>query len=335
MSESRWMERPLEQERMRLARITRVERDERMKRLDDVAMSDDDILYRVYTMQDAFSESKEERERFIKIAESFLTVEGVEQVLALFLFEHGQAYPLRVALRTASPYLPYGLAVKLEEAASMLGRQTEPDKEARSDESFLTRKSVGKSEAEWINVFQTGTYEQQFEQLRGLTLEKALELRRYLCTSYAIGEDVRQQSLIVLHTLLSQLMTDDSCFPLTLRIERLQLDVTFDSAEQLRRRLEQQQAQLLEVQEVLFSLRRLDPFRALLMLSWHQMLHLNQEVDLFDMDPVEMIETLDALAGMTFERDVPEKELGALARDLYDSAHQMLEEGKAYEKTAI
>lgn len=335
MKESRWMERPLEDERTRLAFMTKAERDEQVRRLNDRTMSEEEVLYTLYTIQDAFSRNEEERERFVKVAGSFLTVEGVEQVLALFLFDQGQSYPLYLALRTASPYLPYGLAVKLDEAATVLARQTMQHTRSSSEESLLTPETVGQSEVDWVTLFRTGTYEQQFGKLRGLILDDTPELKTYFCTSYAVGRDVAHQSLVVMHTVLRQLVTDESCFPLRMRIERLHIDVTFESARQLNVLLTKQQGQLEARQDLLFSLKHLDPFRGLLILSWHQMLHLEQSIDLFEPNPAETIEALDELAGLTFEQEKPEKNLGLLASTLYDSTHQMLEEGKAYEKTAI
>ncbi|WP_029331087.1 hypothetical protein [Exiguobacterium oxidotolerans] len=335
MNESRWMERPLEDERTRLAFMTKAERDEQIRRLNDRTMNEDEVLYTLYTIQDAFSRNEEERERFVKLAGSFLTVEGVEQVLALFLFEQGQSYPLYLALRTASPYLPYGLAVKLDEAATVLARQTTQHTRTAAEESILTPETVGQTDVDWLTLFRTGTYEQQFAKLRGVILDDIPELKNYFCTSYAVGRDVTHQSLIVMHTVLGQLVADDACFPLRMCIERLQIDVTFDSALQLNALLTKQQEQLEARQDLLFSLKHLDPFRALLILSWHQMLHPVQAVDLFEPSPGEVIDALDELTGLTFEQREPRKHLGRLARMLYDSAHRMLEEGKSYEKTAI
>ncbi|WP_393965954.1 hypothetical protein [Exiguobacterium sp. S22-S28] len=335
VGQSRWMEQPLMDEQKRLAALSQAELNVLLNQLQTMT-SEDDILYLLYTIQGAFLAREDGIEVYSSIVDPFLGLDGVEQVLAIFMYEKGERYAFDLALRTASPYLPYGLALKLEEVTVSRSRTTR-NAQHTDDASYLQweeKPAATLTEQEWIELYRTGTLNEQFRFLAQTDLRVHPILMHYIVNDYLTGRDVRNPSALVIHRLLPQLTDSAHVFPIDVSIQSLDVHVLFHRPEQLELYLAKQATQLHRFADSAFDLKRMDPFKALLIMTWYQIVYLEETVEQ-DESADEWLHAVEELADFDFSSVVPPESLSEQAQKIYRAVHLVLPEGKLYEQALL
>lgn len=334
-SQSRWMEQPLSDERKRLARLSQDELATELERLKSLE-TEEDILYVLYTIQEAFLTNDQEVEAYLQVVNPFLEVDGVEQLIALFMYEKGERYSYDLALRTASPYLPYGLALKLDEMTQSLSRkkgnigQTDDSSYVKVREQSHLRLVPG----DRVDCYRLGTMDEQFRLIGQFDLQADPSFVRYLIEDYFTGEDVNEQSALVIQTLLPQLPADRALFPVRIRIPSIGLDHEFESPEQLERHVTRQALELQSFSNETFRLKRMDPFKALLFMNWYQIVFPTEVLEQGDRWQ-EWVDAVEELAESDFTSETPPPDLSGQAQKIYQAVHFLLPEGKQYEQALL
>ncbi len=324
METSRWMEHELEAERARVLRLPAAEQERLVKELETDQLTGENVLYRLYVIQPFLLH---DRERYETVAERFLEVEGVEQVLALFLYELGERYPMKLALRSASPYLPYGLALRLDEIKQRMTvreQKTTPVQKRNAAHGTVT------SETELMHVLRHGSWVEQMRHLAGVQFEKTPALTEYITHKYLRAQDTEHQSLLVIDQLIGG-MIEYLSYPTDIHVPHLDIHWMIASRQDLEEvRFTHQQEQQ-ELLASMHTLERMDPFRALLVLRSDQLIHL-EERERIGSDMEKWLAACEELAGLTFEREEPERALSPLAKRLYQGVHILYPEVIAFEQ---
>lgn len=324
METSRWMEHELEAERARILRLPAAEQERLVKELETDQLTGENVLYRLYVIQPFLLH---DRERYETVAERFLEVEGVEQVLALFLYELGERYPMKLALRSASPYLPYGLALRLDEIKQRMTvreQKTTPVQKRNAAHGTVT------SETELMHVLRHGSWVEQMRHLAGVQFEKTPALTEYITHKYLRAQDTEHQSLLVIDQLIGS-MIEYLSYPTDIHVPHLDIHWMIASRQDLEEvRFTHQQEQQ-ELLASMHTLERMDPFRALLVLRSDQLIHL-EERERIGSDMEKWLAACEELAGLTFEREEPERALSPLAKRLYQGVHILYPEVIAFEQ---
>jgi len=324
METSRWMEHELEAERARVIRLPEAEQERLVKELETDQLTGEDVLYRLYVIQPFLLH---DRERYETVAERFLEVEGVEQVLALFLYELGERYPMKLALRSASPYLPYGLALRLDEIKQRMTvreQKTKPVQKRNAAHGTVT------SETELMHVLRHGSWVEQMRHLTGMEFERTPALTEYITHKYLRAQDTEHQSLLVIDQLIGS-MIEYLSYPTDIHVPHLDIHWMISSRQDLEevRFTHQQEQQALLAS--MHTLERMDPFRALLVLRSDQLIHL-EERERIGSDMEKWLLACDELAGLSFEKEEPECALSPLAKRLYQGVHILYPEVIAFEQ---
>ncbi|WP_394679214.1 hypothetical protein [uncultured Exiguobacterium sp.] len=324
METSRWMEHELEAERARVLRLPEAEQERLVKELETDQLTGEDVLYRLYVIQPFLVH---DRERYETVAERFLEVEGVEQVLALFLYELGERYPMKLALRSASPYLPYGLALRLDEIKQRMTvreQKTKPVQKRNAAHGTVT------SEMELMHVLRHGSWVEQMRHLTGMEFERTPALTEYITHKYLRAQDTEHQSLLVIDQLIGS-MIEYLSYPTDIHVPHLDIHWMISSRQDLEevRFTHQQEQQALLAS--MHTLERMDPFRALLVLRSDQLIHL-EERKAIGSDMEKWLLACDELAGLSFEKEEPERALSPLAKRLYQGVHILYPEVIAFEQ---
>ncbi|WP_214720547.1 hypothetical protein [Exiguobacterium sp. s192] len=335
VGQSRWMEQPLIDEQKRLAALSEAELNLRLNQLQTMT-SEDDILYLLYTIQEAFLAREDGIEAYLAIVDPFLGLDGVEQVLAIFMYEKGERYAFDLALRTASPYLPYGLALKLEEVAASRSR-TARNVQQTDDASYLQleeKPAVTLTEQDWITLYRFGTLEEQVRFLAQTDLRVHPELMHYIVHDYLTGRDVKHPSALVIQRLLPQLTESAHVYPIEVSIQSLDVHMLFHRPEQLESCLTQQAIQLQRLADAAFDLERMDPFKALLLMNWYQIVYLEETMEQGEVVD-EWLGAVEELADLDFLSEAPPESLSPQAQKIYRAVHLVLPEGKLYEQALL
>ena len=324
METSRWMEHELEAERARVFRLPAFEQEQLIVELEKDQLTGEDVLHRLYVIQPLLLN---DRERFETVAERFLEVEGVEQVLALFLYELGERYPMKLALRSASPYLPYGLALRLDEIKQQMSVREQ--KTSTVQTSNRTQRPVAPG-TELMHVLRQGSWVEQMRYLTGAEFERTPALMEYITDKYLHAQETAHQSLLVIDQLLGSVL-DHLTYPTTIQVPHVDVDWTISSRQDLEEVLlaHQQEQQVLLAS--MHMLQRMDPFRALLVLRSDQLIHLEERA-LIGSDMENWFSACEELAGLTFEKEDPERILSPLAQQLYRASHILYPEVIAFEQ---
>lgn len=323
MGTSRWMEHELEVERARILRLPASKQEQLIMELETDQLTGEDVLHRLYVIQPLLMH---DRERFETVAERFLEVEGVEQVLALFLYEIGERYPMKLALRSASPYLPYGLALRLDEIKQQM--RVREQKPAVQNNPVAQREVT--SATELMHVLRHGSWVEQMRHLIGIEFERTSELIAYITQKYLQAQETEHQSLLVIDQLLGSVL-DHVSYPISIHVPHLAVDWTISSREELEEILMVHQQEQQALLASMHTLERMDPFRALLVLRSDQLIHL-EERERIGSDMEKWLAACEELAGLTFEREKPERILSPLAKRLYRAAHILYPEVIAFEQ---
>ena len=324
MGTSRWMEHELEVERARILRLPASKQEQLIMELETDQLTGEDVLHRLYVIQPLLMH---DRERFETVAERFLEVEGVEQVLALFLYELGERYPMKLALRSASPYLPYGLALRLDEIKQRMTvreQKTKPVQKRNAAHGTVT------SETELMHVLRHGSWVEQMRHLTGMEFERTPALTEYITHKYLRAQDTEHQSLLVIDQLIGS-MIEYLSYPTDIHVPHLDIHWMISSRQDLEevRFTHQQEQQALLAS--MHTLERMDPFRALLVLRSDQLIHL-EERERIGSDMEKWLLACDELAGLSFEKEEPERALSPLAKRLYQGVHILYPEVIAFEQ---
>ncbi|WP_026827786.1 hypothetical protein [Exiguobacterium artemiae] len=334
-SQSRWMEQPLEDERKRLARLSQDELTAELGQL-KILETEEDILYMLYTIQEAFMKTEQGVEAYLQVTEPFLDVDGVEQLIALFMYEKGEWYSFNVALRTASPYLPYGLALKLDEMAQSLSRK-KGDARQTDDSSYVKIRETSPLQldaGDWVEFYRLGTIAEQFRLIGQLDLQTNPSFVHYIVQDYFTGEDVKEQSALVIQTWLPQLPKDRNLFPLRISIPSIRVEHVFENLDQLERHVTRQALELQSFSDETFKLRRMDPFKALLFMSWYQIVFPKETLEGED-GWQKWLDAVDELTELDFSSETPPSGLSEQAKRIYQAVYFVLPEGKQYEQALL
>ncbi|QNR21727.1 hypothetical protein HNY42_12525 [Exiguobacterium sp. Helios] len=334
-SQSRWMEQPLEDERKRLARLSQDELAAELVQLEDWK-TEEDVLYVLYTIQEAFLTTEHGVEAYLQVADPFLDVDGVEQLIALFMYEKGERYSFNVALRTASPYLPYGLALKLDEMAQSLSRKKGNARQT-DDSSYVKIRETSPmhaDEGEWVELYRLGTMEEQFRSIGQIDLRTNPSFVHYIVHDYLTGEDVKEQSVLVIQALLPQLPQNVDLFPVQIYIPSIRVEHVFEDPDQLNRHVARQAMELQAFSDETFKLKRMDPFKALLFMNWYQIVFPNETLKGGD-GWQKWLDAVDELTELDFISESPPSDLSEQAEKIYQAVHFVLPEGKQYEQALL
>lgn len=335
MHQSRWMEQPLAIEQKRLAALNRQELAIEVGRLSELA-SEDDVLYLLYTIQEAYLAMEDGTESYSAVVEPYLRLDGVEQVMAIFMYERGERYSFDLALRTSSPYLPYGLSLKLEEVAQFR-KKTLRAKQQTDDSAYLQlegKPSGDLTEEEWIELYRHGTIVEQMRGVGQTSLVNHPSLAKYIASDYLTGRDVQHQSVLVSHLLLGQIPRDERLYPLYVENEAFDIWMAFDHAEQLEVYMKTQTDQLQRFADAAFALERMDPFKAILFMNWYQILFPDERID--RSEPLDdWLDAIEELAELDFVSKMPPGGLGQQAQKIYRAVHLLLPEGTMYEQALL
>ncbi|KOP29898.1 hypothetical protein ADM98_13730 [Exiguobacterium sp. BMC-KP] len=324
MGTSRWMEHELEAAQARILRLTASEQEQLIVELETDQLTGEDVLYRLYIIQPLLLN---DRERFETVAERFLNVEGVEQVLALFLYELGERYPMKLALRSASPYLPYGLALRLDEIKQQMSVRKQ--KSSTVQTSNMTQCPVAPG-TELMHVLRHGNWVEQMRCLTGAEFERTPSLMEYITDKYFHAQETAHQSLLVIDQLLGSVL-DHLTYPTMIQVPHLDVDWTISSRQDLEEVLLAHQQEQQALLESIHMLQRMDPFRALLVLRSDQLVHL-EERELIGSDMENWFSACEELAGLTFETEDAGRVLSPLAQQLYRASHILYPEVIAFEQ---
>ncbi|MGX9806983.1 hypothetical protein ACV3PA_07105 [Exiguobacterium acetylicum] len=324
MGTSRWMEHELEAAQARILRLTASEQEQLIVELETDQLTGEDVLYRLYIIQPLLLN---DRERFETVAERFLDVEGVEQVLALFLYELGERYPMKLALRSASPYLPYGLALRLDEIKQQMSVRKQ--KSSTVQTSNMTQCPVAPG-TELMHVLRHGNWVEQMRCLTGAEFERTPSLMEYITDKYFHAQETAHQSLLVIDQLLGSVL-DHLTYPTMIQVPHLDVDWTISSRQDLEEVLLAHQQEQQALLASMHMLQRMDPFRALLVLRSDQLVHL-EERELIGSDMENWFSACEELAGLTFETEDAGRVLSPLAQQLYRASHILYPEVIAFEQ---
>lgn len=324
METSRWMEHELEAERARVLRLPAAEQERLVKELETDQLTGEDVLYRLYVIQPFLLH---DRERYETVAERFLEVEGVEQVLALFLYELGERYPMKLALRSASPYLPYGLALRLDEIKQ---RMTVREQKTTPVQKNNVTQSAVTSGTALIHVLQHGSWVEQMRHLAGAEFERTPALFDYITHKYLRAQDTEHQSLLVIDQLLGSVIEHLS-YPADIYVPHLDVHWTISTRQDLEEVLIAHQQEQQALLASMHTLEKMDPFRALLVLRSDQLIHL-EEREAIGSDMEKWLLACEELAGLSFEKEEPERDLSPLAKRLYQGVHILYPEVIAFEQ---
>jgi len=329
------MEQPLEDERKRLARLSQDELAAELVQLEDWK-TEEDVLYVLYTIQEAFLTTEHGVEAYLQVADPFLDVDGVEQLIALFMYEKGERYSFNVALRTASPYLPYGLALKLDEMAQSLSRKKGNARQT-DDSSYVKIRETSPlhaDEGDWVELYRLGTMEEQFRSIGQIDVRTNPSFVHYIVDDYFTGEDVKEQSVLVIQAFLPQLPQHVDLFPVRISIPSIRVEYVFENPDQLDRHVARQAMELQAFSEETFKLKRMDPFKALLFMNWYQIVFPKETLE-GDDGWQKWLEAVDELAELDFISETPPSDLSEQAEKIYQAVHFVLPEGKQYEQALL
>ncbi|WP_426272194.1 hypothetical protein [Exiguobacterium sp. R-17] len=324
MGTSRWMEHELEAERVRILRLPASEQERLVQELETDQLTGEDVLYRLYVIQPLLLH---DRERYETVAERFLEVEGVEQVLALFLYELGERYPMKLALRSASPYLPYGLALRLDEIKQ---RMTVREQKTTPVQKNNTTQSAVTSGTALMHVLQHGSWVEQMRHLAGAEFERTPALFDYITHRYLRAQDTEHQSLLVIDQLLGSVIEHLS-YPADIYVPHLNVHWTISTRQDLEEVLIAHQQEQQALLASMHTFEKMDPFRALLVLRSDQLIHL-EEREAIGSDMEKWLLACEELAGLSFEKEEPERVLSPLAKRLYQGVHILYPEVIAFEQ---
>lgn len=324
MEKSRWMEHELEAERARVFRLPASEQEQLILELETDQLTGEDVLHRLYVIQPLLMH---DRERFETVAERFLEVEGVEQVLALFLYELGERYPMKLALRSASPYLPYGLALRLDEIKQQMSVREQKVSSVQNNNA--PQRSVTSGTA-LMHVLRQGSWIEQMRYLTGAEFEQTPALMKYITDKYLHAQETAHQSLLVIDQLLGSVL-DHVTYPTTIQVPHVDVYWTISSRQDLEELLLAHQQEQQTLLASMHMLQRMDPFRALLVLRSDQLIHLGER-ELIGSDMENWFSACEELAGLTFEKEEAGRVLSPLAKRLYRAAHILYPEVIAFEQ---
>ncbi|UKS55264.1 hypothetical protein [Exiguobacterium acetylicum] len=324
METSRWMEHELAAERARVVRLPASEQEQLIVELETNQLTGEDVLHRLYVIQPLLLN---DRERFETVAERFLEIEGVEQVLALFLYELGERYPMKLALRSASPYLPYGLALRLDEIKQQMSVREQKTSTVQTNNR--TQRPVAPG-IELMHVLRHGSWVEQMRYLTGAELERTPALMEYITDQYLHAQETAHQSLLVIDQLLGSVL-DHLTYPAIIQVPHVDVYWTISSRQDLEEVLLAHQQEQQALLASMHMLQRMDPFRALLVLRSDQLIHL-EERELIGSDMENWFSACEELAGLTFETEDPERILSPLAQRLYRASHILYPEVIAFEQ---
>jgi len=298
--------------------------------------TEEDVLYVLYTIQEAFLTTEHGVEAYLQVADPFLDVDGVEQLIALFMYEKGERYSFNMALRTASPYLPYGLALKLDEMAQSLSRKKGNARQT-DDSSYVKIRETSPldaDEGDWVELYRLGTMEEQFRSIGQIDVRTNPSFVHYIVHDYFTGEDVKEQSVLVIQAFLPQLPQHVDLFPVRISIPSIRVEYVFENPDQLDRHVARQAMELQAFSEETFKLKRMDPFKALLFMNWYQIVFPKETLE-GDDGWQKWLEAVDELAELDFISETPPSDLSEQAEKIYQAVHFVLPEGKQYEQALL